>query len=128
MYQSTQIRSAVSKTANDCSLEENSWSRDINTMYRVPIGTEVIMFLSDNETGDIIDSCCTVQDSAEKVFNGRFLLKVSRCECGCEDEIMLFQYAGDDSKTLIYQVNAQEVLVCSRKEYEVTKECGYKAG
>lgn len=128
MYQSTQIRSALSKTTNDCSLEENSWSRDINTMYRVPIGTEVIMFLSDNETGEIIDSCCTVQDSAEKVFNGKFLLKISRCECGCEDEIMLFQYARDDSKTLIYQVNAQEVLVCSRKEYEATTKWRYGAG
>lgn len=118
----------LDKIAQILEQHKEGWSRDRNTMYRIPIGTEVIMFRSDNVTGDILDSCRAVQDGAEKVFNGKFLLKVSRCECGCKDEIMLFQYARDDKKTLIYQVNAQEVLVSSRKEYEATTKWGYGAG
>ena len=96
---------------------KNIWSHDRNTMYRIPAGTDVIMFFSDDETGEVLHSDFFVQGPDEKVFNGTFLIKVGRCDCGCEDDLMLFHYASSDTATLVYQVNAQNVLVCSRAEY-----------
>ena len=94
----------------------NVWSRDRNTMYRVPAGTDVILFVSDDESGEVLDSDFIVQGPDEKVFNGTFLIKVGRCDCGCEDDLMLFHYAKSDTATLIYQVNATDVVVASRAD------------
>lgn len=101
-----------------CNTETQVWSRDLNTVYRIPAGTDVIMFFADDQTGEIYESDTIIQGPNEKVFNGTFLVGVERCECGCGVDLMRFFYATRDIATLFYQVNAQDVLVSTREEYE----------
>lgn len=97
-------------------------ARSRDTLYRIPAGTEIIKFVADNETGDILQSFLHIEGPKEKVFNGGFLIKVGYCDCGCGDELMLFQFAKNEFATLVYQVNSEDVLVCSRQEYDALRQ------
>ena len=97
-------------------------ARSRDTLYSIPAGTEIIKFLADNVTGEILQSCSHIEGPKVKVFNGSFLIKVGYCDCGCGDELMLFQFAKNEFATLVYQVNSEDVLVCSRREYDALQQ------